>query len=190
MTRNHSLPLPPVVRIEPASACNLKCTHCPTGVVKQTRGIMKPHTFERVLSELKPHVPPVRVAVLYHGGEPFLNKNFLEMVRRVKALGIPLVKTISNGMLVQPEMCSEIVNSGLDAIEISLDAESPRENDMVRVGWRRPGCGRCCRVATRVPSGIRVLIASRHAGRDQRFRPPTRLRTVATATAPGLLHSR
>ena len=64
---DRSMSIPPVVRIEPASACNLRCLHCPTGVVDMTRSVMKPATFDRVLEQLAPHVPPVRVVVMYHG---------------------------------------------------------------------------------------------------------------------------
>lgn len=126
-------PLPPVVRIEPASACNLRCTHCPTGVTKAPRTVMSEATFARILADLPTHIPPIRVAVLYHGGEPFLNRAFLSMSRRIKDLGISFVKTVSNGMLIRPEMLSDIIESGLDAIEFSVDGESAAENDSVRV---------------------------------------------------------
>jgi radical SAM protein with 4Fe4S-binding SPASM domain len=125
-------PFPEVVRIEPASACNLRCTHCPTGVFDMARTIMKPDVFERVLEQLAEHMPGLRVAVLYHGGEPFLNKRFLNMAGKVKALGIPLVKTVSNGMLVRESDFEAIVRSGLDSIEFSIDADSPEANDAVR----------------------------------------------------------
>ena len=126
-------PLPPVVRIEPSSACNLKCSHCPTGVFQMARTIMKPDVFERCLEEIKKHIPPLRVCSLYQGGEPFLNKHFMTMIPRVKALGFPLVKTVSNGMLIKPEMCDDIITSGLDEIELSMDGHSPEENDRVRI---------------------------------------------------------
>ena len=130
----NSLPLPPVLRIEPASACNLKCSHCPTGVFKMARTIMKPEVFEIALRELRNNVPPIRSVVLYHGGEPFLNKHFLSMIPRVKAVGGGIhLKTVSNAMLIKPEMCEAIVTSGLDAIEFSMDGESPEENDTIRV---------------------------------------------------------
>jgi radical SAM protein with 4Fe4S-binding SPASM domain len=125
-------PMPPVIRIEPASACNLRCSHCPTGVLAPGGTIMKPSVFARVMSELKKHVPPIRVAVLYHGGEPFLNKHLLDYVREIKALGIPFAKTVTNGMLIRSDMTSPILMSGLDAIEFSLDGESAEENDRVR----------------------------------------------------------
>jgi radical SAM protein with 4Fe4S-binding SPASM domain len=93
---------------------------------------MKPDVFERVLEELRGKMPGLRVAVLYHGGEPFLNKRFLAMADQVKALGFPLVKTVSNGMLVREDQYEAILNSGLDAIEFSIDADSPEANDSIR----------------------------------------------------------
>ena len=38
--------LPKVLRIEPASQCNLACSHCPTGTIEMARGIMTDQVFE------------------------------------------------------------------------------------------------------------------------------------------------
>lgn len=125
--------LPEVVRIEPASACNLKCIHRPTGVKRsKNRGVMSEETFGvflRNLGELKP-----RVVVLYHGGEPFLNKNIFEWIRAIKSMGIGFVKTVTNGTLLTNDMLRKIVELGLDSIEFSLDGQSPEENNAIRVG--------------------------------------------------------
>ena len=58
---------PSVIRVEPASQCNLSCTHCPTGTVDMT-GIMQKDCFDvkKIISKYK----NIRVIVLYHGGEP------------------------------------------------------------------------------------------------------------------------
>lgn len=127
-----ALELPPVVRIEPASACNLRCRHCPTGVADMARGIMSPETFDRVLDEVGRHMPPFRVAVLYHGGEPLLNPAFPSMARRLKDVGMPFVKTVSNGMRLAPQLIDPIIDSGLDVMEFSIDGLSPDENDAIR----------------------------------------------------------
>jgi radical SAM protein with 4Fe4S-binding SPASM domain len=74
----------------------------------------------------------IEVAVLYHGGEPLLNKRFPQMVKEIKALEIPLVKTVSNGMLLNERTIVDIVESRLDLIEFSLDGQSPSENDFIR----------------------------------------------------------
>lgn len=125
-------PFPHVVRIEPAAACNLACSHCPTGTVQMARGIMKLETFARVLESIRENLETVKVVVLYHGGEPLLNKHFGEMVRQIKYLGVPFVKTVSNGMLLTEATLDSIVNSGLDSIEFSLDGNTPEENNFIR----------------------------------------------------------
>ncbi|MCB0112909.1 MAG: SPASM domain-containing protein, partial [Caldilineaceae bacterium] len=73
-----------------------------------------------------------KVCVLYHGGEPLLNKHFADMARAIKALGIPFVKTVSNGMLLTQPIIEALVDSGLDAIEFSLDGVSPAQNNFIR----------------------------------------------------------
>lgn len=128
------LPFPRVVRIEPSGACNLKCLHCPTGTVHMSRGIMKDETFDMILNDLMTHAEQIKVVVLYHGGEPLLNKNFSQMCAKIKALGIPFVKTVSNGMSLDDIIIKEIVTSGLDEIEVSLDGVSIEQNDSLRRG--------------------------------------------------------
>lgn len=94
---------------------------------------MKPEVFERAVEELEAHPATFRVVSLYQGGEPFLNRNFLSMAARVKATGVPNVKTVTNGMLIRPTMCDDIVRSGLDLIELSMDGDSPEKSNQVRV---------------------------------------------------------
>lgn len=113
------------------------------------RGIMRMETFARVLQSICVNLEAVKVAVLYHGGEPLLNKNFGDMVRQIKALGVPFVKTVSNGMLLDESIANDLVSSGLDAIEFSLDGQSPKENNFIR---------RNCDYDT-VISNIKALIA-------------------------------
>ena len=74
-------PLPRVVRIEPSSLCNLKCIHCPTGTKRDIKGGNMPdEVFCKIIEELKAY-NGVDVVVLYHGGEPFLNKNIFGMIQ-------------------------------------------------------------------------------------------------------------
>ncbi len=143
------LPFPPVVRIEPAASCNFKCIHCPTGLDMTPTGVMSLEMFEKIAMNLEeiiterekrldttgrrdyPESPLFRVIVLYHGGEPLLNKNFIAMVRRSKQLA-KFVKTVTNGSRLDDKTIEEIINSGLDHIEISLDGVSAEENDFIR----------------------------------------------------------
>lgn len=125
--------MPRVFRIEPSWLCNLRCICCPTGTQPAVgRGIMTMQTFESIIAEVKKHNP--KVVVFYHGGEPFLNKDVFTMIKLVKEAGVPFIKTVSNGMMITPEMLPEIVESGLDSIEFSLDGNSAEENNAIRRG--------------------------------------------------------
>jgi len=126
--------LPRVLRIEPASKCNLACTHCPTGTIDQERGLMTKETFANVLRSLVGHEDYVKVVVLYHGGEPLLNKRFFSMVEELrKYLPMAHFKTVSNGMVLTKVNISKILESSLNAIEFSLDGLSPAESEKIRI---------------------------------------------------------
>ncbi len=127
-----AFPFPPVVRIEPSAGCNLACHHCLTGTVKMARGIMKDEVFRRILDGLEAHRDNIRAVVMYHGGEPLLHRRFTGMVREVKAIGIPFVKTVSNGTLMTAAVIADLVDCGLDGIEFSLDGDSPEVSNLVR----------------------------------------------------------
>jgi len=78
---------PEVFRIEPASICNLNCSHCPTGLsIGEDQGLMSLNTFKRIVKDIKDI--KLRVVVLYHGGESFLNKNIFKMISSIKSIGI------------------------------------------------------------------------------------------------------
>lgn len=127
------LPFPRVLRVEPASQCNLACSHCPTGTIEMARSVMTEQVFEKVLEEIEQHKTLIKVIVLYHGGEPLLNRNFYNMVAKIKAINASFfVKTVSNGMALTAEHAKQIISSGLDAVEFSLDGESPDESQHIR----------------------------------------------------------
>lgn len=131
---DYRLPFPRVVRIEPSSKCNLKCSHCPTGTIEMERGVMKDEAFSSVLRTIKANQEFVKVVVLYHGGEPFMNKRLFHMVRELKTCCDISVKTVSNGMLLTKLLIAGLVDSGMDIVEFSLDGISPEQNDFIRRG--------------------------------------------------------
>jgi sulfatase maturation enzyme AslB (radical SAM superfamily) len=130
--------LPTHIRIETASACNLRCQHCTTGVAYKStdRRVMSMDTFERVLAQVRT-LPTLRTAIMYLGGEPLLNKHHATMCKRVKAeTQIATVKFVTNAMLLTDKWCDEIAEANVDGIHVSIDGRSPEENDRIRVGAR------------------------------------------------------
>lgn len=127
------LPFPKVLRIEPASQCNLSCVHCPTGTIDMHRGIMQESIFEKILHEITLHKDEIKVIVLYHGGEPLLHIRFSTMIQKLKNINPHFfIKTVSNGMALTQERSRELIESRLDAIEFSLDGLSAQESELVR----------------------------------------------------------
>lgn len=124
---------PRVLRVEPASQCNLACTHCPTGTVDIQRGLMSDKVFDRVLEELQANKDLIKIIVLYHGGEPLLNRNFHKMVSEIRAIDDSLfIKTVSNGMALTQKHSEKIIDGGIDVIEFSLDGISAEESQLIR----------------------------------------------------------
>ena len=127
------LPFPKVLRIEPASKCNLACVHCPTGVIEMARDVMKLEIFNKILIEIKKNKEKIKTIVLYHGGEPFLNKNFFYMLEEIKKINENFyIKTVSNGNVLNEKIIHKIIESDLNLIEFSLDGESADDNEKIR----------------------------------------------------------
>ncbi len=123
---------PPVVRIEPASSCNLRCKHCPTGLGASPKGILSLELFNKILNELEENIEDISTVVLYHGGEPLLNSNLVFFIAQLKNIGVKKIKIVTNGKLLTDEKCLELVLSGLDEIEISLDGNGPLDSEAIR----------------------------------------------------------
>ena len=119
-------PFPDVVRIEPAGVCNLRCRHCPVGREGGRGVILSYENFVRFFDSL-PKVP--RVLVLYHGGEPLLNKDLELMLAYAKARGVKKTVFNTNAALLTEKR--ELIN--LDEMRVSFDGASPEENDAIRV---------------------------------------------------------
>jgi MoaA/NifB/PqqE/SkfB family radical SAM enzyme len=120
------------LQVEVSSQCNAACVYCPTALYRKwgSNLLMSMETYGRLL----PAFSRARLVFLQGWGEPFLNPDFFEMVRRAKAAGCQ-VGTTTSGMLLDKAGCARLVQSGVDVIALSL-AGCSATNDMVRKGTR------------------------------------------------------
>lgn len=125
------LSVPFILFVDPSSACNFKCAFCPTGnkkLIKDTgrwQGQMDFGLYKKIIDDLKEFDKPLKVLRLYKEGEPFLNKHFTEMIRYAKESGsVQYIDTTTNGYLLEPERVKEVIDAGLDKINISVDGMS------------------------------------------------------------------
>src|SRR5690242_21478691 len=79
--------LPISISIEPTTSCNLRCPECPSGLRSFTRptGMLQQQMFENTIDQLK---DTLTYLTFYFQGEPYLNPQFLEMVKYASRNGI------------------------------------------------------------------------------------------------------
>jgi len=97
------------------------------------RGVMSESIFDLVLEQLKENIDSIEIVVLYHGGEPLLNSRFYDMVEKIKSIKRSIfIKSVTNGMALNKKNAIRLIESGIDAIEISLDGSSAAESMTIR----------------------------------------------------------
>jgi MoaA/NifB/PqqE/SkfB family radical SAM enzyme len=69
--------------------------------------------------------------ITFSGGEPFMRKDILELVRFASNLGIGTHLT-TNGTMITPALAKEICSSGLSTIAISIDSLDASVHDYMR----------------------------------------------------------
>ena len=118
--------LPEIVQIESTNLCNAKCVFCPRDEMHRKQGVMSFDLFKKVVDEcVELNITHVRV---HNYGEPFMDRQLVEKVRYAKQKGIREVGMISNGSLITEQAARGMVEAGLDAINISVDAAGRRSS--------------------------------------------------------------
>jgi hypothetical protein len=118
--RDRAPRLPDIVQIESTNLCNAKCVFCPRDEMHRRQGVMDIDLFKKIVDECAAlGITHVRV---HNYGEPFLDKQLVEKVRYAKQRGIAEVGMISNGSLISEDIARGMIEAGLDAINISVDA--------------------------------------------------------------------
>jgi MoaA/NifB/PqqE/SkfB family radical SAM enzyme len=141
-TNGHGLYLHPSINtlkrvyVEATNQCNLSCSTCMRNVWDVKYGHIAGETFERILSGLAEF--PEKPELFFGGyGEPLSHPNILGMVRRAKELGYR-VSLITNGILLSEPVISQLIESKLDMLWVSLDGASPECYTDVRLGDALP----------------------------------------------------
>lgn len=120
------------VSIEPSSVCNLSCPQCPVGEgdISREKKFLDMEEYKKILAEI---APATALLSLYFQGEPLLHKQFPEFVSLASAKGI-FTQTSTNGQLLSPDVCREIVLAGLDRMIVSVDGFDQESYETYRKG--------------------------------------------------------
>jgi pyruvate-formate lyase-activating enzyme len=168
--------LPETVLINLTKLCNLWCQHCyyPAATLERERrqagGEPRPamflpvEVFRAVADEMAAWDPPAVLRVLADG-EPLLHPHAAEMIAYAKARGVKVALT-TNGIPLNRSVVSRLLATGVDVIDISIDAATPETFAKVRGGRRGAN------FYPLLERQVRDLIAARNGATP---RPPTRI---------------
>jgi MoaA/NifB/PqqE/SkfB family radical SAM enzyme len=132
--RDRAPRLPEIVQIESTNICNAKCVFCPRDEMERKQGIMDMGLFRKVADECAAlGIAHVR---MHNYGEAFVDRQLVEKIRYAKGIGIGEVGLISNGSLITDDVARGMIEAGLDAINISLDAAGKEVFEATRVGLK------------------------------------------------------
>jgi pyruvate-formate lyase-activating enzyme len=111
--------------IELSSLCNARCIFCPHPDMEREKRIMDNGLFELILSRLIEEKIKPTLIDLFNVGEPLTDRSLAQRIRRLKAeFPSASVRIITNFALATPKVIDELLASGLDKIQISLNAAS------------------------------------------------------------------
>ncbi len=128
----HVYGLPFSVSIEPTTSCNLRCPECPSGLRSFSRptGMLETKFYTSVLDQL--HRDSLYV-IFYFQGEPYLNPDFLQMVRYANSKKM-YSATSTNAHYLNDDVAKKTVESGLDRLIISIDGTTQEVYEQYRIG--------------------------------------------------------
>jgi radical SAM protein with 4Fe4S-binding SPASM domain len=126
--------LPLSISFEPTTSCNLRCPECPSGLRAFTRpiGMLESNFFKETIDEL---APDLLYLIFYFQGEPYLNPEFLDMVRYAADKKI-YTATSTNAHYLTDANAKRTIESGLDRLIISIDGTTQDVYEQYRIGGK------------------------------------------------------
>lgn len=114
--------------------CNLRCKMCYLWDRRKDdneEGQLGIEEWKRFIDALVPFRAKDPVRLHFGGGEPFLKKGILGLIKHGSRRGFTTITT-SNGFLFDKKMARSISDSGLSHITFSLDSLDERTHDYIR----------------------------------------------------------
>ena len=128
------LEVPFIINIDPSDVCNFKCKFCPTGDIKlmkkvgRSLKIMNFELYKKIIDDICKFEKPIKVLRLYKDGEPLINPRFADMIKYAKEKNCSeRIDTTTNASLLNPKKSLEIIEAGLDRINISIEGVNAKQ---------------------------------------------------------------
>lgn len=132
--------IPMCLSIEPTNICNFKCVMCFQGTEKYMNigapfQNMTMECFNKIIEDLKnwtENTYKIKIVKLYSTGEPLVNREICEMVKKIKEANVcEKIEITTNGSLLTSDMAEKIVDYGLDYLRISVYSVKDENNKRI-----------------------------------------------------------
>lgn len=119
------------VSIDVSALCNLRCTTCSLETSYPNKGLMSSATFERIVEAL----PRLQHLALSVNAEPMMHPRLVDMAARAKQVTAGRIVTsfTTNATLLDEKRAQALFETGLDALEVSLDGSTKETFESIRV---------------------------------------------------------
>ena len=102
------------ITIDVTTKCNLRCKHCRTNEIIHKLSLDEIKTIVKKCKESKPR------GVFISGGEPLTRNDIADVIKETKKLA-PITILNTNSLLLTEEKLQELIDAGLNYIQVSLD---------------------------------------------------------------------
>ena len=124
--------LPEIVQIESTNICNAKCVFCPRDEMHREQGVMDMALFRKIADECAALASRTCGCTTTARRSP--TASLVEKVRYAKSIGIREVGTDLERLADHRAAARGMVDAGLDAINISMDAAGKEVFESTRLG--------------------------------------------------------
>lgn len=125
---------PKVILLDTISYCNLSCLLCGYRIMTRKKGKMSMALYRKLIDEIADKDKKARVWMVFVGEALILRYQLYWEILYAKRKGLEDVVLNSNGCLLDKDTSIALIESGLDAIYVGVDAFTVETYNKLRVG--------------------------------------------------------
>ena len=125
--------LPKVIYVETTNRCNAACVMCPHRFLSRKIMDMPKAVFDKVMNDLHGVDLSGTQLFLHKEGEPLCDENIVGRIQKAKNMTSAEIGLNTNGMLLDADKSTQILESGLDTIYFSIDGASEETYNAIRI---------------------------------------------------------
>ena len=124
---------PSYVEIETVNACNARCPMCTINDWERNYPVMRDNVFEKISDDLIENKKFLKRVSLYRDGEPLIDKKLHSRINKFYKNGIKETSIATNVSLLSEKKSTELLESGLGLIIMSIDSLDKTVFEKIRV---------------------------------------------------------